>query len=107
MKTYWGSGDIDPRILDLGTRWGEWSASRPGRFAPRAVLDAVMKKKNFQPLPGLEPALIQPVAQGYTTELSRFLLLKDVVPAMKQKRTKTSHQPLRCFAETVFTVLKM
>jgi hypothetical protein len=21
MKTYWGSGDIAPRILDLGTRW--------------------------------------------------------------------------------------
>jgi hypothetical protein len=21
MKTYWGSGDTAPRILDLGTRW--------------------------------------------------------------------------------------
>jgi len=21
MKTYWGSGDIVPRIFDLGTRW--------------------------------------------------------------------------------------
>jgi hypothetical protein len=21
MKTYWGSGSIAPRILDLGTRW--------------------------------------------------------------------------------------
>jgi hypothetical protein len=21
MKTYWGSGDIAPRILDFGTRW--------------------------------------------------------------------------------------
>jgi hypothetical protein len=21
MKAYWGSGDIAPRILDLGTRW--------------------------------------------------------------------------------------
>jgi len=21
MKTYWGSGSITPRILDLGTRW--------------------------------------------------------------------------------------
>jgi hypothetical protein len=21
MKTYWGSGGIAPRILDLGTRW--------------------------------------------------------------------------------------
>jgi hypothetical protein len=58
MKTYWRSGGIDPRILDLG---GEGSASRPGRFTPkerapgihciggwvgpRAVLDTVVKRK--------------------------------------------------------------
>jgi hypothetical protein len=35
MKTYWGSGGIAPRILDFGTRWGEWSALRPGHFIPR------------------------------------------------------------------------
>jgi hypothetical protein len=35
MKTHWGSGGIAPRILDLGTRWDEWSDSRPGRFTPR------------------------------------------------------------------------
>jgi hypothetical protein len=29
------------------------------------------EEKNFQPLPGLEPPIIQPVAQRYTTELSR------------------------------------
>ena len=23
-----------PLILNLGARWGEWSASRPGRFSP-------------------------------------------------------------------------
>jgi hypothetical protein len=27
MKTYWGNGGIAPRILDLGTRWSEWSVS--------------------------------------------------------------------------------
>jgi hypothetical protein len=32
MKTYWGSGGIAPRILDLALDGGEWSASRPGRF---------------------------------------------------------------------------
>jgi len=26
MKAYWGSGDINPRILDLGTRW-RWVVS--------------------------------------------------------------------------------
>jgi hypothetical protein len=30
-------------------------------------------EKNSQPLPGLEPPIIQPVAQRYTAELSRFL----------------------------------
>jgi hypothetical protein len=61
MKTYWGSGGIVPRILDLGTRWGEWLASHSGRFTPRerapimhwigswvgprAVLDTVVKRK--------------------------------------------------------------
>jgi len=35
MKAYWGNGCIAPRILDLGSRWGEWSDSFPGRFTPR------------------------------------------------------------------------
>jgi hypothetical protein len=29
-------------------------------------------EKNSQPLPGLEPPIIQPVAQRYTAELSRL-----------------------------------
>jgi hypothetical protein len=33
MKTYGGSGDIAPHILNVGTRW-RWSASRPSRFIP-------------------------------------------------------------------------
>jgi hypothetical protein len=36
-------------------------------------------EKNSQPLPGLEPRIIQPVAQRYTTELSRLLQLLDSV----------------------------
>jgi hypothetical protein len=32
------------------------------------------EEKNSQPLPGLEPRIIQPVAQRYTTELSRWSL---------------------------------
>jgi hypothetical protein len=31
------------------------------------------EEKNSQPLPGLEPPIIQPVAERYTTELSRLL----------------------------------
>jgi len=33
---------------------------------PRAVLNTVVKKKNSQPLLGLKPPIIQPVAQRYT-----------------------------------------
>jgi hypothetical protein len=38
--------------------------SRPGRGG---------EEKNSQPLPGLEPPIIQPLAQRYTTELPGFL----------------------------------
>jgi len=34
MKAYWGSGGIAPNVLDLGTRWGELSASRPAALPP-------------------------------------------------------------------------
>jgi hypothetical protein len=38
-------------------------------------MDAVVRGKiNSQPQPGLEPLIIQPVAQRYTTELSRVKL---------------------------------
>jgi hypothetical protein len=30
------------------------------------------EEKNSQPLPGLEPTIIQPMAQHYTTELSQL-----------------------------------
>jgi hypothetical protein len=33
------------------------------------------EEKNSQPLPGLEPQIIQPVAQFYTTELSRLRVM--------------------------------
>jgi hypothetical protein len=39
----------------------------------RAVLDAVVKRKNPQPLPGVEPPIIQPVAQRFTTQLTRLV----------------------------------
>jgi hypothetical protein len=85
METYWGIGDITSRILDLGTRW-----RRVVRFMPRLLyphekspwypLDRRLggpqsrsghgaEEKNFQPLPGLEPPIIQLLAQRYTTEL--------------------------------------
>jgi hypothetical protein len=90
MKTYWGSGGIAPRILDLGTRWrwvvsftprplySQWKSPRYplGRRlgGPSAVLDVVVKRQ----IPSLHresnrrTAIVHPVAQRSTTELSRL-----------------------------------
>jgi hypothetical protein len=85
MKLYWGSGCTGPRILDLGTRWRWWAASRADRFNPREKAPGTHwiggwvypraggEEKNSQPLPEFEPPIIQPVAQRYTIELFRFL----------------------------------
>jgi hypothetical protein len=87
MNTYWGIGGIAPRILDLGTRWGEQSASRSGRLTPRerapgshriggwvdprAGLDAMVRRKI--------PSTCQDsnlrsssLLQCYTTNISRL-----------------------------------
>jgi hypothetical protein len=88
MKAYWGSVDIAPRILDLGTRW-RWVVSftprplYPQGKSPRYPLDRRLggpqsrsgrsgEEKNSKPLPGLEPPVIQPVVQLYTAELSQL-----------------------------------
>jgi hypothetical protein len=88
MKTYWGSGGTATLILDLGTRLrsvvsfthrplypqgkSRWyplerrlsgTQSRSGRGG---------EEKNSQPPPGLEPPIIQPVAQRHTAELTQF-----------------------------------
>jgi hypothetical protein len=40
MKTYWGSGDIVPRILDFGTRW-MWLVN----FMPRGTVDILFQSQ--------------------------------------------------------------
>jgi hypothetical protein len=86
-----GSGDIAPCILDLGTRW-RWVVSfmpqplYPQGKSPWYPLDRRLggaqgqsghssEDKNSQPLPELNPLIIQPAAQCCTTELSRLLRL--------------------------------
>jgi hypothetical protein len=85
MKGYSGSGGIAPRILDLGTRL-RWVVSfTPRSFYPQGkspwyALDRRLggpqsrsgrdgEEKNSQPLRRLEPPIIQPISQRYTTEL--------------------------------------
>jgi hypothetical protein len=91
MEVYWGNGGIAPRILDLGIRW-RWVVNftprplYPQRKSPWYPLDRGLgghqsrsgrggEEKNSQPQPALEHPIIQPVAQCYTTELSRLLLI--------------------------------
>jgi hypothetical protein len=89
MKTPLGNGDVAPNILNLCTKWG-WEVGfmtrpfYPHEKRPWYPLDRRLdghqsrsgrggEEKNSQPLPGLEPHIIQPIAQRYTTELSRLL----------------------------------
>jgi hypothetical protein len=89
MKAYSGSEGIAPRILDLGARW-RWVVSFTARplypqgKSPWYSLDRRLgvsqsrsecggKEKNSQPLPGLEPPIMQSVTQRHNIELSRFL----------------------------------
>jgi hypothetical protein len=75
------------------------SALRSGRFTPRerapwyplySRLGGPQSRsgrggeeKNSQPLPGFEPPIVQPLAQRYTIELSRFLFrMLQVVPVI-------------------------
>jgi hypothetical protein len=72
-------------IRDLGTRWGEWSASHPGRalppgkgppvpivqetgWAPEPVWTQRLEEKSSLPSPGIEPRSPgrQSVARHYT-----------------------------------------
>jgi hypothetical protein len=82
MKAYWGYSFT--HSLTSALDGDEWSASRPGHFTPReiapgthwiggcvgprAVLDAVVKRKIPSPRRESKPrtAIVQPVAQRYT-----------------------------------------
>jgi hypothetical protein len=84
VKTYWGVEVQLHAFLTSARDGGEWSASRPGRFAPRerapsthyiggwvdprVVLDAVVKRKIPSPRrePNPKTPIVQPVAQHYT-----------------------------------------
>jgi hypothetical protein len=84
MKTYWGVEVYSTHSLTSALDGGEWLASHPGSFipreiapgtygiggwvGPRAVLDAVVKRKIPSPSRELNPrtTIVQPVAQRYT-----------------------------------------
>jgi hypothetical protein len=119
METYWGSGGIAPRILNLGTRW-RWVVSftpRPlyprerapgtdwigGWVGPRAVLDAVVKRKIPSSLRelNLRTPIVQPVAQHYTdwaiTALNREYNYLKTKTAYERKCTNQRRANLYIF----------
>jgi hypothetical protein len=49
MKTDWRSGRIFPLILDLGTSWGEWSASHPWPLHPLLVGSHLFINNHYDP----------------------------------------------------------
>jgi hypothetical protein len=51
------------------------AALNPGKepLVPTGQEAGWSPEKNSQPLPALEPPIIQPVSQRYTTELSRLI----------------------------------
>jgi hypothetical protein len=79
MTAYWGSGGIPHAFLTSALDRGEWS--------PRYPLDRWLdgsqsrsgcggEEKNSQPLPGLEPPIIQPVSQRYTSGEDKYSCVK-------------------------------
>jgi hypothetical protein len=90
MKANRESEGIALRILDLGTRW-RWVVSFTDRLlcpqgkSPWYPLDRKLggpqsrsgcggEEKTSQPLPGLKPLIIQPVAQSYSIIPATFPL---------------------------------
>jgi hypothetical protein len=87
MEVYWGMEVLLHAFLTSALDGGEWSASRLGYLTPteRVPYNQELggphsrsgkggEKKNSQPLPGLEPPIIQPIAQLFTPEICRLLM---------------------------------
>jgi hypothetical protein len=104
MKAYWGSGSIAPTYpLTSVLDGGRWSASRPDRFTPRerapgthwiggwigprAVLDAVMKRKIPSPRRESNPRtqVVQPVAQRCTDWAIATFIVNAIRSSFKQR----------------------
>jgi hypothetical protein len=68
------------------------------------------EEKNSRPLPGLEPPIIQPVAQRCTTELSRLLSIKSYKYKFKpnnSKRRFLAFTLVQCYYGLCFWVVAM
>jgi hypothetical protein len=91
MKVYLGSGGIAPSIFDLGTRWrgmvsftlrmfypqgnNPWYPLYRRIGGPKRRSGRGGEEKNSQSLPGIEPSIIEPIAQRYTNEVFRLIII--------------------------------
>jgi hypothetical protein len=78
LSAHRGSKDLALPLLDHGTRRGEGSASRPGRFLPPGKNRYPLYRRlggpqgrsghirKTSPAPGFDPRTVQPVASRYT-----------------------------------------
>jgi hypothetical protein len=120
MKAYWGSGCIAPSILHIGTRWGEWLASRPGRLTPggratatrwiggwmgpRAGLDVVARRKKFHHYLSQE---LNPGHPAHSLVSSSLILLTSLhrLPRFSVSQSHPFHCTRNLFCAGSFLVL--
>jgi hypothetical protein len=62
---------------DLPQGKSPWYPSDRRLGEPQSRSGGGGEEKNSQPLPGIEPPIIQPVAQSYIAELFRLLIIQD------------------------------
>jgi hypothetical protein len=97
MKAYWGSEGIVSRIL-WPRHQMEWVVSCPWYpldrrvGGPQSRYGCGSEEENSQPLPGIKPPIIQPIAQCYTAELSRLLLWWGISDVLKGWRYLTNNE---------------
>jgi hypothetical protein len=72
MKVYWGSAGIAPGRFTIKEK-SPWYILDRRLGGPQSRPGHGGEEKNFQVLLELDLPIIQPVAQGYATELSRLL----------------------------------
>ena len=78
-----GSRGITLLFLDHGTRRGEWSASRPGRYLPPGKTRYPLYRRlggrqgrsgqvrKISPPPAFDPRTVRPIASAYTDYATR------------------------------------
>jgi hypothetical protein len=119
MKVYWGVEVEIHTFFEVGTRWGEWSASRPGCFtpgertlgahwiggwmSPRAGLDAVTRRETPSPCRESNSGRTSPILVTILTELQQLMISRW----SKMTTIKNHWFKRKAFIDTVGIVLNI